>query len=204
MKKSGKSVKSNAINRAFANVANFGKTMSKNASNSVGKIPLINKIPGEFKLVGVIALLVVALYFMQLITTPSFLKSQVNAVSGLVIADTPKSGVIEKQQVLAGQEQPKVAETPTPSVPVKIIGPEKGSTQASGFIFKTEYSSEVFICYYSVHNAGTIVWDRRTRPCISDLPITYCTSGKSCEVYVEVADANNNIIGSDTATYKIQ
>jgi hypothetical protein len=192
---------------------------SRRAGTSWSKLSkLTSKMPGEFKLAGVVLLLLVALYVLQLITTPSFLKSQAKSISGLVVSDTPQeqaAAAAPAATAPAAKVEAPAAATAAPTAvvqpptvkmtPVTIIGPPKGSVQPAAFTLNIELSPEVLVCYYSVSNKGQIIWDRRMKPCRTDIPVTYCTTGtNTCKVYVEVTDFNQNIIGSDTVVYSIQ
>lgn len=180
------------------------------------------KIPGEVRIVGVLVLLLAALYVFQLISQPSFLKSQVNGVTGLVVADTsketePSASQSPKQPATTATAPAETAETvkktsvqqPAPVTdPIKIVSPPKGSTLSPGFDVNVEVSDQVLTCYYLVKDSGAVSWDRRTKPCKTTVTVTadFCkTVGKdTCYVYAEAADGNNNIIGSDNAYYSIK
>ena len=64
------------------------------------------------------------------------------------------------------------------------------------------------ICYYQTRDDGTVKWDRRMKPCRTELTVErgYCsTVGKNtCYVLVEAYDGNGNGLGSDSAYYSIQ
>jgi len=66
----------------------------------------------------------------------------------------------------------------------------------------------VLTCYYQLKDNGKLAWDRRMNPCKAELPVSadHCkTQGKdTCYVYVEAADADGNVIGSETVYYSIK
>lgn len=192
-----------------------------------GLIPVISakKIPNEARIVGILVLLLAALYIFQLISQPAFLKSQVNAVTGLVVSDNEQQHPDEtttKTTATAAEEEtkPKVstqasqqqAQQPkpaaTPGVPIKIVSPPKGSTQAPGFDVTIEVSSQVLQCYYSVKDNSQFTWDRRLKPCKTALPVAaeHCkTSGaNTCRVEVEAWSSDGNLLGTDSAYYGIR
>ncbi len=183
------------------------------------------RVPSEVRIVGVLVLLLAALYVFQLISQPSFLKSQVKGVTGLVVADSEKeTGSTSQQAQVAAtaaatatgtvqkapqqpQQQPKPASATTP---ITLVSPAKGSAQSTPFEVGLEISEDVLSCYYLVKDNGAITWDRRTKPCKTTFTVAadYCKAAtaaeKTCYVYVEAADSNGNIIGSDTAYYSIK
>ncbi len=182
------------------------------------------RVPSEVRIVGVLVLLLAALYVFQLISQPSFLKSQVKGVTGLVVADSEKeTGSTSQQAQVAAtaaataigtvqkapqqQPQPKPASN-SATTPIAIVSPAKGSAVSPGFDVNVEVSEQVLTCYYLVKDNGAVTWDRRIKPCKTTFTVTadFCkTVGKdTCYVYAEAADGNGNIIGSDIAYYSIK
>lgn len=172
----------------------------------------IRGIPSELKLVGILLLMLGTLYVLQLIPQPSPLKLNANPVTGLAIQDSPQESAATTtttatQPTQQQAQQPKPAST-SGGIPIKIVSPQKGSTQSPGFTLSIETSSDVLTCYYLLEDNGNLAWDRRMKPCRTELPVSadHCkTPGKdTCYVYVEAADSNGNVIGSDTAYYSIR
>lgn len=177
------------------------------------------RVPSEVRIVGVLVLLLAALYVFQLISQPSFLKSQVKGVTGLVVADTnneASSSTAPAQPAQTVAVTPKAVEQPlqpksvsaTATTPITIVSPAKGSAVSPGFDVNVEVSEQVLTCYYLIKDNGAVTWDRRTKPCKTTFTVTadFCkTVGKdTCYVYAEAADGNGNIIGQDTAYYSIK
>ncbi|MFH1181904.1 MAG: hypothetical protein V1702_03015 [Candidatus Woesearchaeota archaeon] len=152
------------------------------------------RLSGEVKVIGgVIAVLVLA-YAFQVIFTPSSA-----APTGLAVAETP--------YVPPSDSAPKNFETPKAD-PIRIISPAEGSIQSPGFTVTIAIGSNTAICYYRTDDNDQLTWDRRMRPCTLELAIgpEFCkTKGaNTCKVYAEAADANGNILGSDTAYFSLQ
>ena len=175
----------------------------------------VPKIPGEVKIVGALVLLLAALYVFQLISQPSFIKSQVKGVTGFIVADSSAVQSSQPAAATPGTVQkapsPQIAEPPKPAVitdPIKITSPKKGSVVSPGFDVDVEVSDQVLTCYYLVKDSGAVTWDRRTKPCKTTFSVAadFCrTVGEStCYVYAEAADTNGNMIGTDAAYYSIK
>lgn len=181
-------------------------------------------LPKEVKIVGALLLMLAALYAFHLASQPSFLKPQTNAATEPVVSEsgqqqpaaTTAADKETKQQASAQTEtaqaqqqapQPKLAATSS-TTPLKIISPQKGSTQSPGFSVNIEVSSEVLTCYYSLKDDGKLTWDRRMKPCRAELPVSadHCkTAGaNTCQVSVEAWSAAGNLLGTDSASYGIQ
>ena len=175
------------------------------------------KIPGEVKLVGALVLMLAALYVFQLISQPSFLKSQVRGITGLVVADSsavqssqPAQATATTTAGKAVQKGPAPANAePAPLTdPIKIISPKKGSTLSPGFSVDVKFSEQVLTCYYLIKDSGAVTWDRRTKPCKTTITVApdFCkTAGENtCYFYAEASDGNGNNIGTDSAYYSIK
>lgn len=176
----------------------------------------ISNMPKEAKIVGALLLMLAALYVFQVISQPSFMKSQVSAITGLVVSDseeqteptTTTTAAAPKQQ----QQTATATATATVTTPVatalKIIEPAKGSTVSPGFIVKFELPKDALTCYYQIRDDGTVKWDRRMKPCRTEISVEkeYCsTVGKNtCFVRVEAYDGSGNGLGSDEAYYSIK
>ncbi len=178
-------------------------------------------LPVEVKIVGMLVVMLGALYVFQLISTPSFLKSQVSGVTGFVVSDTDQAAAQSPQKAeepaattttaTSTEESEEKAVKPastSPTQPVKIISPPKGSVQSPGFKVNVEVSEPVLTCYYRTDDSGQLTWDRRTKPCSLQIQLKpeHCNTigSNTCRFYAEAADGNGNIIGSDTAYYGIQ
>ena len=196
----------------------------------IPKMPSMRGMPNEVKLVGALMLMLAALYVFQLISTPSFLKSQVKGVTGFVVADTTQQQqtvpppqrttttptstsqpATKKETKLASPTPaPSVQQTPAASLApfIKIVEPAKGSTVSPGFTVKVEFNKDGFICYYQVKDNGGTTWDRRMRPCKTEFSVNkeYCsTVGKNtCFVHVDAANQDNSLTSTDEAYYSIQ
>jgi hypothetical protein len=178
-----------------------------------------------------VVLLLTILYVFQLVSSPSFLKSQVNSVTGLVVSDSPQqttatspsatptssgsSGTTKEEQKKPASQQtatvsaPSTITTTTPQNPlIKIIEPAKGSTVSPGFIVKVEFNQDAFVCYYQVRDNGAVTWDRRMRPCKTEFTVEpgYCkTAGKNtCFVHVDASNQDSSVVSNDETYYSIQ
>lgn len=206
------------------------KTASKAAPRIVPKFAVmpfkrsdfgekISNMPKEVKMVGALLLMLLALYTFQVVSQPSFLKSQVSTITGLVVSDseeqtepaattttTAATAAAPKQQQQTTTTTATVT-TPTATAP-KIVEPAKGSTVSPGFTVKIELPTEALTCYYQTRDDGTVKWDRRMKPCRTEISVEkgYCsTVGKNtCYIVVEAYDGNGNGLGSDSAYYSIQ
>lgn len=173
----------------------------------------ISNMPQEAKIVGALLLMLAALYVFQVISQPSFLKSQVDTITGLVVSEeeqtepTTTTTTTTTTAAPKQQQQTTTATVSTPSAP-KIVEPAKGSTVSPGFTAKFELPTEALTCYYQTRDDGTVKWDRRMKPCRTDITVEkgYCsTVGKNtCYVLIEAYDGNGNGLGSDSAYYSIQ
>lgn len=176
----------------------------------------ISNMPQEAKIVGALLLMLAALYVFQVISQPSFLKSQVNTITGLVVSDSeeqtgPTTTATTTTTTTTTAAAPKQQPQPTATVSVaapKIVEPAKGSTVSPGFTVKFELPTEALTCYYQTRDNGEVKWDRRMKPCRTEISVEkgYCsTVGKNtCYIVVEAYDGNGNGFGSDSAYYSIQ
>lgn len=220
-------MKAKAARKAPNMAAAFSKmqiTMRKGVAKSSKRIFFGKNMPNEFKLVGALVLMLAALYVFQLISTPSFLKSQVNSVTGLVVSDTtqqqtapppqqttttPTSSQVAKKETNQAAQTSTAPAQATPSGPaIKIVEPAKGSTQSPGFTVKVEFNQDAFICYYQVRDNGAVTWDRRMKPCKTEFTVEpgYCkTAGKNtCFVHVDASNQDGSQVSNGEAYYSIQ
>ena len=172
-------------------------------------------IPSEAKLVGGLLLMLAVLYVFQVVSQPSFLKSQANAITGLVVAETEKQSepTASTTTTTAPATAPATAAAtsqPAASFPVsiKIVSPQKGSALSPGFDLKVEFSSQAITCYYQVKDSGATIWDRRMKPCRETITVEpgYCkTVGKdTCFVRVEAYSGDGSTGAIDEAYYSIK
>lgn len=193
------------------------KSMPKNAPQ---KQPFLGiktqNIPTEAKLVGGLLLMLAVLYVFQVVSQPSFLKSQANTITGLAVAEPEKqsepsattttSSAVEE----ATPQQPQATSQPAASFPIsiKIVSPQKGSTLSPGFDLKVEFSSQAITCYYQVRDSSSVIWDRRMKPCRETITIepSYCkTVGRdTCFVRVEAYAGDASASAIDEAYYNIK
>lgn len=170
-------------------------------------------IPSEAKLVGGVLLMLAVLYVLQIMSQPSFLKSQANTITGFVVDEPEKQSEPSATTAEAPTSDSATAaassQPPTPfPISVKIVSPEKGSTLSPGFDLKVEFSSQAITCYYQVRDSGTVIWDRRMKPCRDTITVEpgYCrTVGKdTCYVRVEAYAGDASASAFDEAYYSIQ
>lgn len=162
-------------------------------------------IPSEAKLAGGLLLMLAVLYVFQVVSQPSFLKSQANAITGLVVSEP------ETQSEPSATTTVTTTATPAPAsftLSANIVSPEKGSTLSPGFDLKVEVSSQAITCYYQVRDSGSVIWDRRMKPCRDTITVepSYCkTVGKdTCYVRVEAYAGDASASAFDEAYYSIR
>ncbi|MBI2550169.1 hypothetical protein HYV83_03230 [Candidatus Woesearchaeota archaeon] len=136
--------KASKMQMAFSKFPKFSKIQAKNG------MPFGKSVPSEFKLVGALVLMLAILYVFQLISTPSFLKSQTQAITGLVVSDTaqqeqttqpqqqtattsPSSPVTKKETKQAAQTSTAPVQAAPTGPVIKIVEPQKDSTLSPGF-----------------------------------------------------------------------
>lgn len=172
-------------------------------------------IPSEAKLVGGLLLMLAVLFVFQIVSQPAFLKSQANAITGLVVDEPetqsePSATTTATPAPATAPATAAAASQPAASFPIsiKIVSPQKGSTLSPGFDLKVEFSSQAITCYYQVRDSGSVTWDRRMKPCRETITVepSYCkTVGKdACFVRVEAYAGDASSSALDEAYYSIK
>ena len=177
----------------------------------------VRKMPKEAKLIAAIFLMFGALYVFQLFSSPPFFKSQVHGVTGFIIDNVQKAPEpvqpvtapeAKKQEAPAQALKPSQAPVKPITGGIAIVSPPKGSQQSPGFSVNIEVSEQVLTCYYRIDDNGQLTWDRRMKPCKTELPVSadHCKTpgSNTCQVNVEAYDAEGNGVGKDSALYSIK